>query len=194
MYELGEGSAFTEDVTWLDRHVRIDVQRDAAAAVGWRVLSCTVGGLISEEAEERFAQEFLTEYMSTELGFSVLYPAVFTEQTVQEHVDGVSGRLADGSAGFEVRRYADGAGTDLTAYADSEHGAPVDAVRTINDEAGLLVERWTEGTRQHCLGTVLTQEERWTVSISWEAEKHPGLETLAEHMMNSMSVDALGVG
>lgn len=105
-----------QNVQWLDRAV-FSFRKDAAAYQGQRLTGFAVGTELSTgDAIQAYTDSILVEYINTTLGFSVLYPSVFTDEMLVEDGDGVSARLPDDSVSFFVRRTQNATAANLAEY------------------------------------------------------------------------------
>lgn len=175
-------------------HVRMDARKDAGAACGWKVLLFGLDGVAQEERADALFNEQMIEYISPRLGFSVQYPALFADAAV-EQTEGVGGTLKDKSAAFHVFgtdvRGQQGSAETVRQTLEREHPG---AVVTVDAVTGMVLASWTENGQVCRYGSYITEDFWWRAEISWDPQIHPELETLSEYMMNSLSVDALGVG
>ena len=82
-------------IQWLERAV-FTFQSDATALNGFRLMGFSVGtDLALEDAMQGYFDQIAVEYES-HLGFTLLYPSVFTDDLLVESDDGVSAALPDG--------------------------------------------------------------------------------------------------
>lgn len=175
--------------------VRIDVRRDLPDAQTWKIERFALNSAAQEDwANELFVRSMI-EYASPELGFSVMYPALFAE-AAEEDSSGVRGWLTDGSAEFCVNvtlpeHRAGETQESVIAGLREEHP---DLTLEINEASGLILARWQEAGKRVCRGYHVTDEVLCMARIAWDPALHPELEQLSEYMMNSLSMDALGVG
>lgn len=102
-------------INWIERAV-FTFQSDASAMNGFRLTGYSVGTDLSiEEAMQGYFEEIAVEYES-KLGFTVLYPSVFSDELLVEDENGVSAQLADGSASFFAKRSENPNGASLSDY------------------------------------------------------------------------------
>ncbi len=103
------------DIQWPDRAV-FTFKSDSTAMNGFRLTGFTVGTDLSLENEmQGYYEEIAVEYQS-KLGFTLLYPAVFTDDMLVEDEDGVSAQLPDGSASFFAKRVDNATKASLADY------------------------------------------------------------------------------
>ena len=90
MREMSE--ADYSNIQWLERAV-FTFQSDSTALNGFRLMGYSVGTDLSlEDAMQGYFDQIAVEYES-HLGFTLLYPAVFTDDLLVESDDGVSAEL-----------------------------------------------------------------------------------------------------
>lgn len=113
---LGELSeAEYANVEWLERGM-FTFHSDPSAMNGFRLSGFTVGTeLDMEEALQSYFEEIVVEYVST-LGFTLLYPAIFTDDMLVEDSSGVSAALEDGSVSFFAKRVDNVSSASLEDY------------------------------------------------------------------------------
>lgn len=207
IYELGEGLTYTSDAAWLGAEARVTLRRDTRAACGWQVTSCVLADVpvmqadtavrnVSEKAAADFAMSNMLEYVNAAEGFAVEYPAIFPDDVLREMPgEGIDALLADRTAWFYVRP----AGEDAPMWDDwligLEKTAQGKQIET-NAAAGLIIERRAELGQRSVHGYYFDEQGRmaWLVQLWWDEAAHPELEQLADHMINSLSVDGLGEG
>ncbi len=103
------------NVDWKDR-AAFTFQSDETAMNGFRLVGYSVGTDLALEATlQSYFQEIAVEYES-KLGFTLLYPAFFTDDLLVEDENGVSAELADGSASFFAKRVENANGSSLADY------------------------------------------------------------------------------
>ena len=81
-----------------------------------------------------YFDQIAVEYES-HLGFTLLYPAVFTDDLLVESDDGVSAELPDGSASFSAKRIDNTNGANLTDYVGIIANGITGSTSTINEES-----------------------------------------------------------
>lgn len=122
------------NIEWLDRAV-FTFQSDASALNGFRLMGFSVGtDLALEEAMQGYFDQIAVEYES-QLGFTLLYPAVFTDDMLVESEDGVSAELPDGSVSFSAKRIDNANGANLTDYVGIIANGITGSASTINEES-----------------------------------------------------------
>lgn len=122
------------NVQWLDRAV-FTFQNDQSALNGFRLTGYSVGSELNfEEAFQSYFEEIVVEYVNANLGFTILYPAVFTDDILVEVEDGVSATLPDNSVSFFAKRINNENGQSLQDYVSVIANGIPGANSTINDE------------------------------------------------------------
>lgn len=121
------------NVTWIDRAV-FTFESDASALGGFRLTGFSVGtDLTFEAAMQSYFEEIAVEYES-KLGFTVLYPAVFADEMLEEDDNGVSATLPDGSVSFFAKRVENVNGASLTDYVGIISNGISGSVPYVNEE------------------------------------------------------------
>ena len=132
MREMSE--ADYSNIQWLERAV-FTFQSDSTALNGFRLMGYSVGTDLSlEYAMQGYFDQIAVEYES-HLGFTLLYPAVFTDDLLVESDDGVSAELPDGSASFSAKRIDNTNGANLTDYVGIIANGITGSTSTINEES-----------------------------------------------------------
>jgi len=102
-------------INWIERAV-FTFEGDDSAVNGFRLTGYSVGTDLSiEEAMQGYFDEIAVEYESS-LGFTILYPSVFTDEMLVEDENGVSAAMADGSASFFAKRSENANGATLADH------------------------------------------------------------------------------
>ena len=105
------------EVQWQDERAIYTFQEDAAAMNGFLLAGFSKGTDLSmEHAVQGYFDEIVVEYVNSQLGFSVHYPSVFTDDLLVEDATGVSASLPDGSATFFAKRIENTNSADLNSY------------------------------------------------------------------------------
>ena len=120
-------------IKWIDRAV-FTFQSDANAMNGYRLMAFAVGTDLSlESAMQNYFEEIAVEYES-KLGFTLLYPAVFADELLVEDENGVSAAVADGSASFFAKRFANTNATSLSDYVTIVSNGISGSIANVNEE------------------------------------------------------------
>lgn len=178
------------------RRAVIELRRSDASPVGWEICRFTVGDAALEEAmsEEFFAQT-MVEYMNAAYGYSIQYPAIFTEDMIVATPSGVQAELADGSASFSVTRVEnDGKLTMDEVLAQETINNPGAQVSV--DEitgAGRSVLTDEEGVT-HVAVFLVSEGSIYQAELNYPQAREADFAQMADYMMNSFSADELGLG
>ncbi|MDD3337055.1 MAG: hypothetical protein PHI98_16355 [Eubacteriales bacterium] len=106
------------DITWLDRGI-FTFKSDATALNGFRLMGFSSGtDLNMETAFMEYSADIVVEYVNSQLGFTISYPAFFDDELLYEDATGVSAELADKSASFFARRIENTDQSELQSYVD----------------------------------------------------------------------------
>lgn len=190
----------TEDeyaqVRWLDKRAVMDLRKDAAAPNGWKVASFSVSAeLDMEEATQTYFSETMVEYINGEQGFSLQYPAVFTEDTLKEDANGISAQLADGSASFFAKKMANTQGWTLEKVLEARKQENPAVETNINEISGCgraVVQR-EDG---HTVADIYIVTDQWVyqAELSYAPSLAKDFSLYCDYMMNSFNADELGIG
>ena len=193
----GPISTLTEEaylqIAWLSHRAVIELHRDAAAPGGWKINTFAFEpAIMPEDAGPDATEETMAEYVNAELGFSLQYPAVFTE-VLQEKADGVSAVLADGSASFYARRRANEGGDTLQSCVDAL--STPDAAVVINDvsQTGRVMTLQPDGKIKVDL-VIVTGSWIYEAQLCYAPELADTFARYSDFMTNSFMADELGIG
>ena len=121
------------NVQLLDR-AAFTFQSDDTALNGFRLMGYSVGtDLALEEVMQVYDEQICVEYES-KLGFTLLYPSVFTDEMLVESEEGVSATLPDESASFFAKRVPNANGASLIDYVSIVANGITGSVSTVNEE------------------------------------------------------------
>lgn len=183
-------------VRWLDQRAVVEMRRDDAAPGGWKLIAFSVEDeLQMEDAAQAYFSQTMVEYMNAELGFSLQYPAVFGEETVQEGADGVSARLPDDTASFLARRVANAAGTTLTNLLEQKKQEIPAAEVNINEigDCGRVTVVAADGSTRVEL-YIVTPQWIYEAQLCYTSALAKDFALYSDYMMNSFTADELGIG
>lgn len=193
-----EGMTETEysQVRWLDKRAVVEMRKDEAAPGGWKLISFNVDAeLQMEDAAQAYFAEIMVEYINTEKGFSLQYPAVFKEELLKEIDGGVSASLPDGTASFFAKRAKNDAGWTLdTLLAGKKQENPA-AETNINDISGCgrMVTTLADGSTQVDL-FIVTDQWVYQAQLIYAPSLAKDFALYSDYMMNSFTADELGIG
>lgn len=181
-------------ITWIDRAV-FTFQSDAAALNGFRLVGFAVGtDLTLENAMQSYFEEIAVEYESR-LGFTVLYPSVFTDELLQEDEDGVSAALPDGSASFFAKRFANENSASLADYVGIIANGITGSVSTVNEEMQYGTVSYTTEEGYVVFDVfILTDEYIYQAELSYLASLIGEYSMYNAYLENSFVVNELSQG
>ena len=193
MREMSE--ADYRNIQWQDRAV-YSFRQDGTAANGYRLTGFSVGSELNmDEAMQTYTESILVEYINTSLGFSVLYPSVFTDDMLVEDDDGVSAALPDGSVSFFVKRADNATNANLADYigviADGIEGAQATLQETFSS-ATLTYD--TEDGNTVFDVYIVTDKYIYLAELSYKQELASTYSMYTAYLENSFAVDAVSVG
>ncbi len=181
-------------VIWIDRAI-FTFKSDATAMNGFRLMGFSTGlELNVEEEMQAYSESIVVEYVNTNLGFMVLYPAVFTDDLLVEEANGVSATLPDNSASFFARRNENTTGNDLAAHVQAMAAEQPGAVVEVNEELCYGTVSYTvDGYAVYDVyvvteGYVYQAQLRYLTSLMSEYSMYNG------YLLNSFGVDELAAG
>ncbi len=195
----GRLDRLTEDeyaeVRWLDKRAVMDLVKDSAAPLGWKVSSFSVDAeLDMEETTLSYFNETMVEYINTNLGFAIQYPAVFTDDTLTESSDGISAKLADGTASFFARKTSNTSSWTLAKVIEARKQQDADADTIINEISGCgRVVTQQDG---HTVVDIYIVTSQWVyqAQLTYANSLAMDFSLYSDYMMNSFSADELGIG
>lgn len=201
LYEAeGAISTLTEDqwqqLTWLSWRAVVVLHQDAQAPGGWKIDSCTFepAAALTVDGQDSYYEATL-EYVHSELGFSVQYPAEFTEDTMEESAAGMTATLKDGTAAFSVSRTANAQGVSLEDRMQQVAGQYADATSAIQEvsQTGRVTGTRADGFVE-VTAVIVTDSWIYEAQLSYAPEKAETFTMYSEYMINSFMVDELGIG
>lgn len=184
-----------KEVEWLDRAV----YSFAAAADGYhgyKLAGFSVGSELNmEEAMQNYTEGILVEYINTTLGFSILYPSVFSDEMLIEDGDGVSARLEDESLRFFVNRVENAGAANLADYTNVIAQGIPGAKATLNETFSYATIAYDtqEGYTVFDM-YIITDKYIYQAEISYKQELARTYQLYTAYMENSFAVDELSVG
>ena len=183
------------DIQWLDRAV-FSFRADANAAFGYLLTGFSVGSELDiEEAMQNYTDSILVEYINTALGFSVLYPSVFTDDMLVEDGDGVSAKLPDDSLNFFVKRAPNSANANLADYISVIANGITNAKATLNEafSSATVTYNTEEGYTVFDV-YIITDKYIYQAELSYRKELASTYQMYTAYLENSFAVDAVSVG
>lgn len=181
-----------DQITWREGTASISLRKTDN---GYRVVRFTAStDPAATPSTENYLTDTMAEYVNPTLGFSIQYPAVFTEDLLQETEAGVSAQLPDGSASFLVRRTENQDGQSIQQLMDAIKAKyPAAAVDVQAADGAGRAEYSDNGfrtVRKLFVAGSLVYEAELRYSDARAAE----FDAFVNPMINSFNVDAVGVG
>ncbi|MDD3213085.1 MAG: hypothetical protein PHY64_05400 [Eubacteriales bacterium] len=183
------------DVQWLDRAV-YTFREDAAAMNGYLLTGFSVGSELNmEEAMQDYTEGILVEYINSSLGFSILYPSVFTDDMLVESEDGVSASLPDGSVSFSVHRTDNTTNANLSDYIEVIANGIANSKYTLYEEfSAATVTYDTDAGFTVFDAYIVTDKYIYQAELSYKKELASTYSMYTAYLENSFSVDSVSVG
>ncbi len=185
-----------DKVQWLDERAIYSFQKDAGALNGFRLTGFSVGSELNMEmAMQGYFDEILVEYVNTRLGFSVQYPSLFDDELLVEDEDGLSAKLADGSASFFAKRVDNVSNAELHDYLNVIADAIPGAKAQINDEFryGTVAYTTEDGSSVFDI-YVVTDKYIYQTELSYQASLADRFALYCAYLENTFMVDEVSVG
>lgn len=184
-----------KNVEWRDRGV-FSFRADPTAFQGQRLTGFSIGAELNmEEAIQAYTDSILVEYINTTLGFSILYPSVFTDDMLVEDGDGVSARLPDDSLSFFVRRTQNATGANLADYTSVIATGLPGSQYTINDPLSYSTVMYDtqEGYTVFDM-YIITDKYIYQAELSFRKELAYTYQMYTAYLENSFAVDEVSMG
>lgn len=184
-----------KDIQWLDRAV-YSFRADADALNGYRLAGFSVGSELNmEEAMQTYTETILVEYINTTLGFSILYPSVFTDDMLVEDGDGVSATLPDNSLRFFVKRADNATAANLAGYIDVIAKGIPGAKATLNEAFSYATVAYDteEGFAVFDM-YIITDKYIYQAELSYRQDLASTFQMYTAYLENSFAVDEVSVG
>lgn len=184
-----------KDIHWLDRAV-YSFRADQGALNGYRLTGFSVGSELNmEEAMQTYTETILVEYINTTLGFSILYPSVFSDDMLVEDGDGVSATLPDDSLRFFVKRADNTTAADLASYIDVIAQGIPGAKSTLNEAFSYATISYdTEEGYAVFDMYIITDKYIYQAELSYRKELAATYQMYTAYLENSFAVDEVSVG
>lgn len=183
-------------VQWLDRRAVVELRaypEYPEAPTGWRIASFVLDAEWEmEDAAQSYFAETMAEYVNTEWGFSMQYPAVFGEECITMEENGIAGVLPEASFRVERLENADGWTTEtlLDRYKQETPGAEAN----MNDITGCgkLVAVTEHQVQVRIL--VVTEMYIYQAQLNYDESLSKDFSLYSDYMINSFTVDEMGLG
>lgn len=177
-------------VQWLDRRAVVELRKSGDA---WQVTSFALDAeLEMEQAAQDYFTSAMVEYVDAERGFSIQYPAVFGEDAVTVDENGIFGQVENAS--FQVSRTAnENSWTTETLLASKKQETP-GAETNINDITGYGRLDARVGDEVLVCILIVTPEAVYQAQLRYHQSLSKDFSLYSDYMMNSFTVDELGLG
>lgn len=193
------GEALGADGQALDQRVVVELRREDASPVGWKLYRFTVGDTaLEEELLEGYFTETMMEYVNADCGYIIQYPAIFTEEMVVQTATGIQAALPDESASFAVSRVENSEGLTLDTLLQREQAknpASELPLAWINEEMGNVQSLETdEDGIVHAAVFLVSENYIYQAELNFPEDQTEEYTSYADYMINSFSADELGHG
>lgn len=177
-------------VEWLDRRAVVELRWENEA---WQVTSFSLDAeLEMEQVAQEYFNSTMVEYVNPEMGFSILYPAVFGEDAVTVEANGLSGQVE--GASFRVSCMANEAGWTTESFMANQKQETPGAETNMNDITGtgrLIVHG--DGETLVCF-IIVTPECVYQAELRYDQNLSKDFSLYSDYMMHSFTVDEMGLG
>lgn len=182
-------------VQWLERGV-FTFRSDSAAQNGFRLAGFSVGTeLDMEMAMQDYFDEILVEYVNTQLGFSVSYPAIFEDEKLVEDNDGISAKLDDGSLSFFAKRMENTNRSNLQDYVGVIAGGIPNAAMQVNEAFQYATLAYvTEDGFSVFDVFIVTDKYVYQAELKYRTENSESYHMYTTYLENTFIVDEVSVG
>lgn len=182
-------------LSWEDRAI-YTLTADDTALGGYRINGFSVGSeLLMELQFQDYTNAVLMEYINTKLGFSVLYPSLFSDEYIKETADGASATLPDGSASFMVKRIDNANKATLDTYALEMGSAAGEARLSINDVFQYATVAYdTQAGNSVFTVYVVTEQYIYMAQLAYPTNQSVIYSMFTEYLENSFVVNEVSVG
>jgi hypothetical protein len=184
-----------ETLKWEDRAI-YTLKPDDTARNGYRIDGFSVGSeLLMELQLQDYTNEVLVEYINSKLGFSLLYPSLFTDANFTEDSTGVSASLADGSATFMVKRTDNAEKKSLNDYAMEQANAMEGSRLNVNEmfQYATVAYETADGTSVFTV-YIVTDKYVYEAQITYPTDESITYSMYTMYLENSFVVDEVSVG
>lgn len=173
-----------------------ELRKEAASPVGWKLYRFTmVDVALEEELLEGYFNQTMIEYVNAICGYSIQYPAIFAEDQIVETTGGIQAELSDGTASFSVARVENVGGLPMDAILTQETqnvpGTKVAVDEVTGAGRSILIDE--EGIAHEAIFLV-TEAYVYQAELNYPVDQAEDFAMYVEYMMNSFTVDELGLG
>ena len=191
------GEAFGADGQTQDWRAVVELRREDASPLGWKLYRFVVGDTaLEEELLGGYFAETMLEYLNAECGYIIQYPAIFTEAMMVQTATGIQAALPDDSASFAVSRVENEEGLDLEGLLRREQAKCTDPAQVwMNEEMGNVqgLETDEEGMT-HAVVYLVSERYIYQAELNFPEVQAEEYRQYADYMINSFSADELGHG
>lgn len=177
-------------VRWLDHRAVVELRR---AEDTWRVTSFALDAEWEmEQAAQNYFNDTMMEYVDAELGFSIQYPAVFGEKNVTLLENGISGQVEGASFRVECMPNEENWTTQTLLANIKQEIFGAETNIDMNTGVGILTA--LEGNEHITCMAVVTPACIYQAELRYDQSLVREFLHYSEYMMNSFSVDEMGLG
>lgn len=177
-------------VQWLDHRAVVELRRTEGA---WHVTSFALDAEWEmEQAAQDYFNDTMMEYVDAEMGFSIQYPAVFGEESVTMLEHGISGRIE--GASFRVECLPNEENWTIQTLLDKKKQETSGAETNIDMNTGVGILTAVEGDEHITCMAVVTPTHIYQAELRYDQSLVRDFLHYSEYMMNSFSVDEMGLG
>lgn len=190
------GEAVDASGQTLDQRAVIELRKDDASPLGWKLYRFTVGDtLLEEELLEGYFSETMMEYLNADYGYIIQYPAIFTEDTIVQTSSGIQAALGDESASFSVSCLENFDGLTLEALLQNEQALDPTAQVSVDEAtgSGKSVVTDEEGVT-HVAVFLVSEDYIYQAELNFPKDQAEEYMSYADYMINSFTAEELGHG
>ena len=177
-------------VQWLDHRAVVELR---CAEGTWSVTSFALDAEWEmEQAAQDYFNNTMMEYVDTEMGFSIQYPAVFGEENVTVTDNGISGWME--GASFRVECLPNEKNWTTQTLLANKKQETSGAETNIDMNTGVGIITAAEGDEHITFMAVVTPVHIYQAELRYDQSLVRDFLHYSEYMMNSFSVDEMGLG
>ena len=182
------------NIQWIERGL-FTFQKDDTAMNSYRLQNFALGTDLAFEEEFRvYSEEIAVEYESN-LGFMVLYPAVFADEILIESENGVTASAEDGKVQFSALRTKNDNKLTLAAYIEKLSANTPASTYTINDEMQYATVQYKNDKNCYVFDVIsVTDEFVYTAELSCTEDMAKDYSMYFSYLENSFVIDELCQG
>ena len=177
-------------VQWLDHRAVVELRCTDNA---WSVTSFALDAEWEmEQAARDYFNDTMMEYANAELGFSIQYPAVFGEDNVAVTANGISGQVEGASFRVECLPNEENWTTETLLANKKQETSGAETNIDMNTGVGILTA--VEGDEHITCMAVVTPTHIYQAELRYDLSLIRDFLHYSRYMMNSFSVDEMGLG